>query len=110
MPMHDADLDTYLNKNSNKWDFNIDNINKWWEETFSPQEFLCASKLSPIIQNSNYYAYTINNVLHNHSELNKLIQTLLKDTLLPFENLFNKKLGTCTGEPLHFRLKPNATL
>ena len=36
MPMHDVDLNTHLNKNTDNWDFNTDNMNKQWEETFSP--------------------------------------------------------------------------
>ena len=73
MPMYDEDLDTYLNKNADNWDFNIGNVNKWWEETFSPQEFPHASKSSPVIQNSNYYVHKINDILDNRSELNKLM-------------------------------------
>ena len=35
---------------------------------------------------------TINGILDNHSELNKPIQKLLKDRLLPFKNIFHEKL------------------
>jgi len=109
MPMYDADMDTnFVTNYADKWDMNLDNVDLWWDDAFSHQEFLFASKSKPVTQTSNYHTHTINDVLNNHSELNKHVKTLLKETLLPFETLFDEKLGTYTGDPLHFRLKPNA--
>ena len=73
MPMNEVDLDEfYFNEYADNWD---NNINQWWEDAFTPQEFLYSSKtkLRTNIQQSDYHSYTINDVLNEHSVLSKPI-------------------------------------
>ena len=71
---------------------------------------LLAAKSKTTIQYSNYKTYPIDNIIYNHYDIDLLIQNLLKNILLLFEPLNNKKLGTYNREQLHFRLKKNTHL
>ena len=83
-----------------------DDVNKWWTDSFHPQECLHNSKNkvnSQVIKKSNYKPHTVQEVIESHDNLQEIIKERLLDTLSPYEKLFDEKLWLYAGKPLHFQ-------